>query len=54
MPLDKDGYSMDRENLISFLVLDVCIQQYGESMQNVYLSLLHAFRVGRDIIVRGT
>ena len=35
VPLDKDGHNLDCENLTSFLVLDVCLQQYGESMQNV-------------------
>ena len=41
VPLDNNGHNLDCEALFSFLVLDVCLENYGESMQNVYLSLLH-------------
>ena len=35
LPLDSDGYSWPCSNVFGFLVLDVCTEQYGDSMNNV-------------------
>jgi len=35
LPLDSDGYSWPCSDIFGFLVLDVCAEQYGDSMNNV-------------------
>ena len=41
VPLYNNCHSWDCSDLFGFLVLDVCVQRYRESMQNIHLLLLH-------------